>query len=227
MNYQQPDLLEQLAAAYVLGTLRGSARARFDRLCVQSDAARASQQRWEDRFMPLLPVLQPVTPSSKVWEQIARRIQSQKAPASKRRAVPWRWALAGALAMSLLVGVSIRLLNPPLQAVAALGQDVVHPLWNVSRSPNSTALTIRALQSVQSNPQLAYELWALPRNGKPPVSLGLMPRNGSIERSLTGAQRSALLSANRVAVSLEPAGGSPTGSPTGPVLYVADVTNAS
>lgn len=225
MNYQHPDLLEQLAGAYVLGTMRGRARARFDRLCLQKYAARAAVHRWEDRFMPLLAGLNPVTPGIQVWERISLRIQSRAAPGG--RATRWRWALAGALALSLLVGISIRLLNPPPQAVAALGQDEAHPLWSVSRSANATALTIRALQSVRSNPQLTYELWALPRDGKPPVSLGLLPRTGSVERSLTPAQRAALLGANRVAVSLEPPGGSPTGTPTGPVLYVAELTQPS
>lgn len=225
MNYQQADLLEQLAGAYVLGTLRGPARARFARLCAQSELARVAVRRWEDRFMPLLFNMKVVMPSDRVWAQISQRIHSQGTTAQPR-AAPWRWALAGALALSLLVGISIRMLNPPLQTVAALGQDVAHPLWKVSRAADSGALKLRAMQDVQSNPQLAYELWALPSNGKPPVSLGLLPRTGSVERTLTAAQRAALLSANRVAVSLEPAGGSPTGSPTGPVLYVADIASA-
>ena len=226
MNYEQADLLEQLAGAYVVGTLRGPARARFERSCVGSLVLRVAVCRWEDRLMPLLANLAVVTPSEQVWQQIYRRITSQGEPAT-RRAAFWRWALVGTLAFSLVVGVSIRMLYPPLQAVAELGQNRIHPLWNVSRTPNSSALTIRALQNVQSNPQLAYELWALPSNGKPPVSLGLLPRSGSVERALSAVQRAALLSSNQVAVSLEPAGGSPTGSPTGPVLFVADVRHAS
>lgn len=223
MNYQQPDLLEQLAAAYVLGTLHGRPRTRFERLSAQSEAVRAAVYRWEDRLMPLLPSLTPMTPSKKVWARIARRIQVQEAPA-RRRLAPWQWAGAALLALSLLIGVSIRLLNPSQQLIAAVGQDVAHPLWQVSRSKDSSALTLRALISIQAHPQSAYELWALLPNGKPPVSLGLLPRSGHIERSLTLVQRGALLSATKVAVSLEPAGGSPTGSPTGPVLYVADVS---
>ena len=226
MNYEQADLLEQLAGAYVVGTLRGPARARFERSCAGSQILRAAVCRWEDRLMPLLANLAVVTPSEQVWQQISRRISSQGAPAT-RRSASWRWALVGILALSLVVGVSIRMLYPPLQAVAELGQNRIHPLWNVSRTANSNALTIRALQNVQSNPQLSYELWALPSNGKPPVSLGLLPRAGSVERALTTLQRAALLSATRVAVSLEPAGGSPTGSPTGPVLFVAEVRHAS
>lgn len=230
MNYLRPELLDALAGPYVLGTLRGRARGRFARLCEHSAAARAAVQRWEDHFMPLLPALVPIAPSLQVWRQISRRIQNQTSPEASQptrwRATGWRWALAGGLALSLMIGVSIRWLNPPLEAVATLGQDVTHPLWSVSRTLKTTALTLSALHPVQSDPQRAYELWALPRDGKPPVSLGLMPRTGSIERALSEPQRAALLSANKLAVSLEPVGGSPTGAPTGPVLYVAEVTIA-
>lgn len=230
MNYESPTLLEPLAGAYVLGTLRGRARVRFERLLADSERVRAAQQHWEDRLLPLIADLQPVTPRAQVWPKIAGRIQPQPSSTSPRR-TSWRWLLAGALAVSVLVGISIRLLNlpsqaPSLQSIAALGTDATHVLWDVSRTATSSALTIRALQNIATNPQSAYELWALSKNGKAPVSLGLLPRSGSIERQLTGAQRLALLSANKIAVSLEPAGGSPTGTPTGPVLYVANVVNA-
>ena len=61
-----------------------------------------------------------------------------------------------------------------------------------------------------------------PDSGGAPVSLGVMPTSGQIDRELTEAQRAALLGASKVAVSLEPTGGSPSGAPTGPVLFVAD-----
>ena len=47
------------------------------------------------------------------------------------------------------------------------------------------------------------------------------PQHGELDRELTAAQQTALRTATKVAVSLEPAGGSTTGAPTGPVLYVA------
>ena len=226
MNYLRPQLLDQLAGAYALGTLRGPARARFDRLCQHNSAAGAAVHRWEDRLMSLLPELAPVVPGPQVWARIAQRIQTRPMD-SKRGTGWWRWAAAGALALSLVVGVSIRLLNPPLQTVATLGEDRSHPLWIVARTGDSNSLTIRALHDVRGNAQRAYELWALPRDGKPPVSLGLMPRTGSVERTLNTTQRAALLASSKVAVSLEPLGGSPTGQPTGPVLYVADAGQSS
>jgi anti-sigma-K factor RskA len=222
MNYEQPDLLEHLAGSYVVGTLRGPARVRFERYCARSQSMRAAVYRWEDRLMPLLDEVGAVIPRDRVWEEISRRIGT---PATRTgaRAARWRWALAAALALGLVLTVSVRLLSPPLQQLAALGHDRTHPLWSVSRSADSTALMVRALQNVQGDRQKAFELWALPANGSPPVSLGLLPRSGSLKRTLSAAQKAALLRAAHLAVSLEPAGGSPTGAPTGPVLYVAEL----
>jgi anti-sigma-K factor RskA len=53
------------------------------------------------------------------------------------------------------------------------------------------------------------------------VSLGLMPATGRLRLALDDRQRAALAIAANVAVSDEPPGGSPTGAPTGAVLYVA------
>ena len=71
----------------------------------------------------------------------------------------------------------------------------------------------------------ALELWILPAEGNP-VSLGLLPASGEQRRELSAAQRAALAGAKQLAVSLEPAGGSPTGLPTGPVLHVAPLSPA-
>jgi len=49
----------------------------------------------------------------------------------------------------------------------------------------------------------------------------VLPEAGQLEHKLSDAQRAALSGAAQLAVSLEPPGGSPTGAPTGPVLYVA------
>ena len=71
-----------------------------------------------------------------------------------------------------------------------------------------------------------YELWALPK-GAAPVSLGVLPAAGATSRTLTVLQKQALALSNEVAVSIEPLGGSPTGQPTGAVLYVAKLRTPS
>lgn len=63
----------------------------------------------------------------------------------------------------------------------------------------------------------SLELWALPRDGKP-KSLGLVGAERALLRLADTAERS-LGNVPALAISLEPQGGSPSGQPTGPVLY--------
>jgi anti-sigma-K factor RskA len=51
--------------------------------------------------------------------------------------------------------------------------------------------------------------------------LGVLPAEGTSSRELTAIQKAALASSSQVAVSIEPAGGSPTGQPTGDIVFVA------
>lgn len=226
MNYEQAELLDRLAAEYTLGTLRGSARRRFERLCVESGAARGAVYRWEDHWSVLSRTLRPVQPSPQVWAAVSRRLYGDAAAALPRasRRRTWRLALAaGVVAVAIIAGLILRqLAPPPLQTLAVLGTDTAHPVWRLERRLPLTALTIEVIGAVPPAAGKSYELWALPRHGAP-VSLGLLPGGGRAERALTEPQRLALLSADKVAVSVEPLGGSPTGSPTGPIVIVTNV----
>ena len=223
MNYDNAELLDRLAAEHVLGTLRGAARRRFARLCAANAAARAALYRWEDEWLVLSRRLRPVAPSARVWAGVRSQLFGAVAP----RGSPWRrWRMAAAaaslIALTVLIGVLYRESHPTLQTLAVLGRDSAHPWWRVERGGELTALTIRVVGPIDALPGKAYELWALPKGGAP-VSLGLLPAGGSAARTLSSAQRAALAAADKVAVSVEPPGGSPTGSPTGPVIIVASL----
>jgi anti-sigma-K factor RskA len=228
MNYERPELLERLAAEYVLGTLRGPARTRFERLCVRSTAARGAVMRWEDDWSTLSRTLTPVQPAAHVWSNVSRRLFGQAAPvrAAARRTRRLAAIAAGLVAVALIVGLIVRqAAPPPLQKLAVLGTDSAHPVWRLERRLPLSALTVEVIGTVPPAAGKSYELWALPRGGSP-VSLGVLPAAGSTERRLSEAQRAALLAADKVAVSVEPPGGSPTGSPTGPIVIVAPVAAA-
>jgi anti-sigma-K factor RskA len=224
MRYENQELLDRLAAEHVVGTLRGPARRRFERLCASSAAARGALHRWEDDWSVLSGSLRPIQPSERVWANVSRQLFGVRSAAP--RVSRWRtWQLAAAaslIAVALVVGLIVHEQQPPLQTLAVLGTDNAHPLWRIERRKELAALTIRVVGPVQRLPGKAYELWALPRGGAP-VSLGLLPAGGTYERTLNSAQRAALLAADKVAVSVEPPGGSPTGSPTGPVVIVASL----
>ena len=228
MNYEQAELLDRLAAEYALGTLRGAARRRFERLCAQSALARRALYRWEDDWTQLSRTLAPVQPSPRVWANVSGQLFGERAPPP--RVSRWRrWPLAaaaGLVAVALIVGLIVReLAPPPLQTLAILGTDSAHPVWRLERRRALTALTIEVVGTVPPAAGKSYELWALPRGGAP-VSLGLLPGTGRAERTLSEPQRTALLAADKVAVSVEPLGGSPTGGPTGPIVIVTPVPAA-
>ena len=225
MNYENPSVLDRLAAEYVLGTMAGAARRRFDRICDSSAQARNARRRWEDDLLDVSRRLEPVQPAAHVWLSIRRRIKTSAVSGSTS---PRRWTLAaaaGIAAIGVLIGVLTLQHSVTTQPLATLGMDAGHPIWQIERPRDLSELRIRAIHPVELAANRSYELWALPR-GRSPVSLGLLPRSGRAIQSLTGAQRAALLAADKVAVSLEPAGGSPTGSPTGPIVIVTGVATA-
>ncbi len=231
MNLNQPERLELLAASYTLGVLRHRARARFERLCVSSTSARIATQLWEDRLLPLALELPMVAPSTALWPRIQQRIAAGRdqigVPADldqRRRGRRW-WQVAAAasvIAITLLVGKLTIWHETAWQAFAVLAQAHAAPSWRVERSPDTASIYIHTIASITLEASKDYELWVLPRVGQP-VSLGLLPRSGNLQRKLTTEQRRMLLTALQVAVSVEPAGGSPTGLPTGPVIVVAPI----
>lgn len=100
-------------------------------------------------------------------------------------------------------------------------------MWRVERTADFAQISVQTVGKVALADGKSYELWILPRASGKPVSLGLLPRNGRLQRRLTDAQRTLLAGAAQVAVSVEPLGGSPTGQPTGPVVIVAPISKES
>jgi len=68
-------------------------------------------------------------------------------------------------------------------------------------------------------PDKAWELWMLPGGKAAPVSLGLITTDVDQLMKLKPALAHKMEGAWGVAMSVEPKGGSPTGAPTGPVVF--------
>ncbi|HEY7642405.1 MAG TPA: anti-sigma factor [Steroidobacteraceae bacterium] len=230
MNYQHPQLLDELAAQYVLGTLRGPARRRFERYCASNVAALHAVRRWEDRLVDMVAGVVPVAPSALVWDRIKFRIRRERALRPKRATSlfgDWRFAVAaGIAALAIAFGVWTGFGPGSSQPVANFMDQQQAQLWSIEAPRSRGELRVAAADNLALDPARAYELWALPGEGAAPVSLGLMPKSGRGKLQLNDAQRLALSRSHQLAISLEPPGGSPTGAPTGPVLYVANVVAA-
>lgn len=226
MKYQNRELLEQLAAEYALGTLRGAARQRFERLLPQNPDALAAVRRWEDRLLGLAADVAPVEPRAVVWRSVQLRLKHGK-PEPVKTFGWWhrsRFALAAMIAM-VAVGIALRLSidTVPPRVIATIGTQQQAQWWSIAVNDNREQLFVTAFDVITADAAHAYELWALPDSGAAPVSLGLMPQSGARQLFLNPNQRTALQQASKLAISLEPPGGSPTGAPTGRVLFVTEV----
>ena len=107
--------------------------------------------------------------------------------------------------------------------MAVFANQDAEALWVISADLDKGLIQTEAVNAPAVASDSSYELWVLPDEG-PPLSLGLLPLSaGFIETPISAQLATALASAGRLAISLEPAGGSPTGIPTGPVVYVASL----
>jgi anti-sigma-K factor RskA len=92
------------------------------------------------------------------------------------------------------------------------------PVMTVKFIEGGRALDVNIVQASAIADDRSLELWTLPKGGAP-RSLGLLPSAGRIQVKLARDQAGTIAGIPAMAVSLEPKGGSPTGAPTGPVLY--------
>ena len=232
MKSANRELVDRLAAEYVLGTLRGRARRRFERWFVSPQVGQLVKA-WETRLAGLEPPFESVTPPASVWRGIEAKLELRKL----KRAPAMRWlSIAAAASFFAVVGYFALRTQPAGPDVVAptlaktqegfLQKDAETIYWRVEVLGDNQEVSLHVHKVHDLPPGKAHELWALPADGGAPVSLGLMPHTGDHHRVLTAAQRQALGRSKQIAVSLEPERGSPTGAPTGPVLLVAPLAPA-
>lgn len=124
---QHPELLDKLAAAHALGTLRGGARRRFEAMAREQAPVRAAALVWHSRVASMNELQTPSQPAPAVWTRIENLVRAEgeqqamaaaRATAAKpqtgggwlRSLALWRGATAaGALATLLAVVTAVGL----------------------------------------------------------------------------------------------------------------------
>ena len=220
MNLFLGELPDRLAAEYVLGTLTGGARRRFDALLPAHPALRQAVSGWEKRLLPMALKADAVQPAPRVWSAIEGKLGwTPPAKASSFRLRFWQAFAAVATVAAVVLGTTTH--NGPTEApmIVVLHATKGTETLVAGLSPDRQQLSIQPLQKVALTPDQSLELWALKKDG-PPASLGVIASD-----KLTAVNKHVLPKDTKgLAVSLEPLGGSPTGAPTGPVLFVGDLT---
>jgi len=229
MNLSRPDRrerLDRLAAEYALGTLPRRPRARLARAARTESVVADVIREWESRLASLASALPGVNPPPRVWTRISERLGLAPVtpPATTGwwdRAAFWRGLAALATVAALALGVTLlspRTAPTDQTLVAVLAGPDGKPALIASADRREAFLLVKAVGAAAVEPGRALELWMLP-DGREPRSLGVLTSAPVVRVPLAAPSGTALADIPALAVSLEPAGGSPTGAPTGPVLY--------
>jgi anti-sigma-K factor RskA len=217
-----------LAGEYVLGTLDAAERAEAEaRLARDPDFARAVLE-WEEDLAPIAAAALPASAPAHVRLAVLAAIGGDVLPPDnvvrlKRKLRVWRGLTLGAaaLAAALAAFLILRPVSPPVPAgkyVAVLQPEGPGPAFIATLDLASGSINAIRM-GAESQSGKSYELWALGGGRDKPQSLGLVDAYLRVPTNKLGRLDPQELRDTIFAISLEPQGGSPTGQPTGPVLY--------
>ena len=222
MNINRSPLREQLAGAYVLGTLRGPARKRFERAMQDSAELRDSVLFWEQALAPLL-LAEPRKPARNLLPAIEARLGWARGQDAVRR-LPW----LPALGFAVVAAVSVMLWAPWTPKISpdfalALATEEGQLRWQFAVDKTHNWIDVRVVSTPDLSARQDLELWLLV-DGSAPKSLGLLSeQDGQIQRIEAALP---LAEGIGLAVSVEPEGGSPTGQATGPIIALEKFPSA-
>ncbi|MEN5314552.1 anti-sigma factor [Pseudomonas koreensis] len=217
MNYQTPALRRALAADYAIGLMSTAARRRFEQLLLDDAALRTELAQWQESLASLTDAIPQQPVPEHVWQGITARIEPQVLHVPEKRPF-WNWLRVSVAACSIVVLVFLgsQYNRDDARYRATLLTADAQPALKVEAHADYLQVEPLTLAAVDADRSL--ELWAIPADGKP-ISLGVIPAGGKGKVELSEAQKALIGKPIALAVSLEPKGGSPTGQPTGPVLY--------
>ena len=221
-----------LAAEYVLGVLPANERQTVSRR-IDTEAAFARMvDGWEVHLAPMGAAYPEIEPPASVKPAIDRRLFTSAAIAQARPSLSiwsslafWRGLAAVAVA-ALVIYVAVPYINPPVEQpqarlVASLAADGSDVKYLAVYDPSHHEVGLSHVSGERASGK-DFELWMI--EGKnPPVSMGVIPVGSTAHIVVSPAAQQKLAQGAVLAVSLEPAGGSPTGKPTGPVVAAGDL----
>ena len=233
-----------LAGEYVLGTLSAAERANVER-ALATDPELASEVRfWQRRLSGLNAAAKPVEPPAGVWAGIERGLGGQPQPSVPPRAVPlggeiielkrkvgiWRTAtiataaLAAALAAVVLLGPGLGLNPPAARYMAVLDRPPgMEGRPEIFVEVDAATATVTAYSVAATAPsERSLELWYIGA-GDAPVSMGVLDAIGA-RIVMAAADLPAFDPIGATfAITDEPRGGSPTGAPTGEIVFIGEL----
>jgi anti-sigma-K factor RskA len=227
MKLENTPSLDALCGEYLLGTLQGRARQRFERALREEARVALRLRHWQDVFAPRYSKMVEVQPSPQSWNRLERELGlSRYRTPWHRRLGFWRGFAAAATA-ALALGIGFEMLRPlatepALTPIAQLEGKADAARVTAALSRDRNTLELHAARPVVAGPAQSYELWLIPAEGGTPLSLAVL---GNLDARVPVAPALAkrLVPGAKLAITVEPAGGSPVPGPTGPVIAVGPI----
>ena len=220
---------ELLAAEYVLGTLDARQSAAVDAALSRDPALAEAVAAWTSRLAPLTRLAAPEAPPPDLWDRIEARIAPAAKPAPRQSRFWQGWAIGASLAAAAFAGLAFMPRAEKPAYMTVLVSDRAAPAW-IAQADRSGGITLAAVRPAFGQPQPAtpegrvMQLWGLRPGETAPTSLALLPRTPG--RITIPAPALRPVNNMLIEISLEPEGGSPTGRPTGPILFYGRLIEA-
>ncbi|UJW84752.1 anti-sigma factor [Devosia sp. SL43] len=218
-----------LVAEYVLGLLSSAEHDRVGRLIEDSQTLRAERDFWVSRFAALNAEFEETPVPPHLYASIEARAFGDVVKAGRPAAsfweslMVWRGIAAGALAVAA-VAVGFNLMTPrfdadqmAVQLVAALQSQEGSGVEFVAFYDTAQSQVRIVSLAGTAVPQKDYELWYINAD-QPAVSMGVVPVDQRLEIPLDAETQAKIGPGTVLAVTLEQAGGSPTGVAQGPIV---------
>jgi len=216
-----------LAGEYVLGLLEGAAKLDAERRLAVDAAFAREVEAWRVRFAAFDDAAEPQPVGDGLWRKIEAGLP---AAASRAKASPgWSpfWNNLVALRATAL-GASLAALILAVGLVFAIRAATQQPtMVAVLLDGNRAGAVVHAfadgrvvlvpITTINVPAGRALQVWTLPSRERGPVSVGLMSEARTLQLSLKDLPPPG--PDQLFEITLEPATGSPTGRPTGPVLF--------
>jgi anti-sigma-K factor RskA len=224
MRLAPRPVLDALCGEYLVGTLRGAARRRFERALREEPLVSGRLEYWQSVVAPRYTKMMEAQPTAAVWNRLERELGLARfrAPWHKRAAF-WRgWAVAATAALLIVLGLDyVRQEAPPAQIAQLSGKGPGMPVITALLSKDSSTMVLHSSRPLIAGPSQSYELWLLTPDSKvlSVAVVGTLDTRFEVPEALRGQLRQG----GRLAISVEPPGGSPTGRATGPVILIGPI----
>lgn len=230
---ERDDDIGVLAASFVTGLMDEAERRTFEQRLAKEPNLRAAVEAARVRFLEIDVAARPLAPSAGLWDRIASGLDQERRPislAAARRASAaapsaprpttarafWQGFAAASLAAALIGGSLWTALWPRNPRLVVVLLDAQARPVSIVETFEGQTIRVVPLGSIDVPQGRSLQVWTLPDPATGPVSMGLLP--GATATTLKGPSLPAPKPDQLYEITIEAAGGSPTGKPTGPIV---------